>query len=138
MDALSEEEREFVEQVRPLLERYLALCKRKGVEPGAGSFVLSEEGRIYHGVPFHAARSIHGEENAIGAMVTHETIKSKLKMILIVGPPHKIVTPCGICREAIYRYSGEEAIVLCADLHLSKIRRFTLSQLYPQPYEGAL
>jgi len=138
MSTLSEEEREFVKRVRPLLRRYLTLCKRRGVKPGAGSFVLSEEGRIYHGVPFYAARSIHGEENAIGAMVTHETVRSKLRMILIVGSPHEIVTPCGICREAIYRYGGEEAIVLCTDLHLSKITRFTLSQLYPYPYEGAL
>ena len=60
-----------------MLKRFLELCEREGIEPGAGSYILSEKDNIYHGVPFEAARSIHGEKNAIGTMVTEEGINSK-------------------------------------------------------------
>jgi len=136
MAKLTKKEQGFIERVEPLLEGFLELCKRRGIEPGAGSYVLSETGNIYHGVPFGAAREIHGEENAIGAMVTEEGIKAKLKMVLIVGGPEEIVMPCGMCRVAIERYSIKNATVLCSNLSLSRIRKFTISELYPYPYKG--
>lgn len=58
--------------MRPILKEFLQMCEREGIEPGAGSYVLSKKNNIYHGVPFGVARWIHGEENAIGTMVTEE------------------------------------------------------------------
>jgi cytidine deaminase len=136
MTKLTKEEQGFIERVKPLLKEFLALCKRKGIELGAGSYVLSEKGNVYHGVPFSVAREIHGEENAIGAMVTEEGTKAKLKIVLIIGGPEEIVMPCGMCRVAIERYSVKNATVLCANLSLSKIEKFTISELYPYPYKG--
>lgn len=136
MVKLTKEEQEFVKRVKPLLADFLQLCRREKIEPGAGSYVLSEKNNIYHGIPFGVARQIHGEENAIGNMVTEEGEKSRLKMILIVGEPKKPIMPCGMCRAAIERFSVEDATVLCADLGLSKIQKFTISELYPHPYEG--
>ena len=138
MNELTEEEKEFIERVKPMLKKFLELCEKEGIEPGAGSYILSEKGNIYHGVPFEAARSIHGEENAIGTMVTEEGINSKFKIILIIGGPEEIILPCGICREAISRYGTEDVTILCADLSLSKIKKFTLPELYPYPYKGDL
>jgi len=135
---LTREEREFIERVKPLLEKFLELCEREGIEPGAGSFVLSERAHIYHGVPFCAARWIHGEENAIGNMVTNEGENSRFKIILIVGSSQDIIMPCGICREAIKRYGVPDVVVLCANLSLTKIEKFRISDLYPYPYEGEL
>lgn len=136
MNKLTVEEKEFIERVKPLLKRFLQMCEKKGIEPGAGSYVLSETNNIYHGVPFTVAREIHGEENTIGTMVTEEGIKSKFKIILIVGSPRKPIMPCGMCRVAIERYGVKDASVLCANLCLSKIEKFTVSELYPHPYQG--
>ncbi len=136
MTKLTKEEQEFVERVKPLLRRFLQLCGKEGIEPGAGSYVLSERNNIYHGVPLSTARDIHGEENAIGAMVTEEGIKSKLKVILIVGEPQQPIMPCGMCRVAIERYGVRNAVILCSDQSLSKIEKFTISELYPHPYKG--
>jgi cytidine deaminase len=129
------EENEFIERVKPLLKSFLKMCEEKGIEPGAGSYVLSESSNIYHGVPFSAARVIHGEENAIGTMVTEEGINSKLKIILIVGSPEEPIMPCGMCRVAIYRYGIKDTAVLCANQSLSKIEKYTISELYPHAYQ---
>lgn len=136
MTKLTKEEQKFIEEVKPSLKGFLELCKRKGIEPGAGSYVLSEKGNIYHGVPFSVAREIHGEENAIGTMVTEEGIKAKLKMVLIIGGPEEMIMPCGMCRVAIERYSAKNATVLCSNLSLSKVKKFVISELYPYPYKG--
>ena len=136
MTKLTKEEKDFIERVKPLLKKFLQMCKKEGIEPGAGSYVLSEKDNIYHGVPFGVARWIHGEENAIGTMVTEEGENSKFIIILIVGSPEEIIMPCGMCREAINRYGVKNATVLCANLSLSKIKKFTISELHPYPYEA--
>lgn len=110
------------------------MLQEKGIEPGAGSYVLSESGNIYHGVPFLTARMIHGEESAIGAMVTEEGTSSRLKMILIVGSPEEPIVPCGMCRVAIHSYGVKEATVLCADQSVSRIERYSIGELYPHPF----
>lgn len=135
---LTEEEIAFIEKVKPRLENYLRLLKKKRVEPGAGSYVLSLDGNVYHGVPFSAARTIHGEENAIGTMLTEESVKARFRIILVVGGPQEMIMPCGMCRVAINRYGVEGASVLCSNLHLSEFRKFSISELYPYPYEGEI
>jgi cytidine deaminase len=134
MAKLTKEELEFVERVRPLLEEFLRLCKKRGIEPGAGSYVLSERNNIYHGVPFSVARDIHGEENAIGAMASEEGTESRLKIVMAIGEPEEPLMPCGMCRVAIQRYGVKDATILCCNQSLSKIRKFSISELYPHPY----
>jgi len=136
MTQLTEEEKEFIERVRPLLKNFLKISQKEGIEPGAGSYVLSKEKNIYHGVPFDVARCIHGEENAIGTMVTEEGVNAKFKIILIVGSPREIIMPCGMCREAINRYGVKNVSVLCTDLSLSKVKKFIISEIYPHPYQS--
>ena len=136
MAKLTKEEREFIERVEPKLKKFLQMCKKEGIEPGAGTYILSEKNKIYHGVPFGVARWIHGEENAIGTMVAEEGIYSKFKIILVIGSPKEIIMPCGMCREAISRYGTKNAAVLCANSSLTKIEKFTISELYPHPYQG--
>lgn len=136
MTVLTEEEKGFIDRVRPLLESFLDMLRKAGIEPGAGSYVLSEGENIYHGVPYGTARWIHGEENAIGTMLTEEGPNARLKMILIVGAPREIIMPCGMCRMAIWKYGVENAIVLCSNQNLTTIEKFSISKLYPHPYEG--
>ncbi|MFQ5883521.1 MAG: hypothetical protein ACE5IO_00305 [Thermoplasmata archaeon] len=98
--------------------------------------MLSEAGNIYHGVPFGVARRIHGEENAIGSMVSEEGVDARIRMILIVGGSDEVCLPCGMCRIAIYRYRSENTAILGSNLSLSKVERFTISELYPHPWKG--
>lgn len=121
MNALTDEEREFLENVKKL--NY-----RKG-----GSFILSRKGNIYYGVPFEAAVCIHGEENAIGAMITEEGERARFKIILIIGSPKETIMPCGRCRVAIKRYETSNVTILCSTKSLTRIEKYTISQLYPIP-----
>ena len=135
MKELTNEEKHFMEGVKPLLKGFLEMCKEKGIEPSAGTYVLSEREKIYHGVPFEHIRCIHGEENAIGTMLTEEGQNSKFKIILIVGSPNDTIMPCGICREAIKRYGVDNASILCTNQSFVKIEKYTIPDLYPHPYE---
>lgn len=132
----TEEEMEFVERMRPKVEEFLRTRTETDIDNGVGSFVLSEVGNIYHGVPFGAARWIHGEENAIGSMVSGEGVDARIRTILIVGGSDEVCLPCGMCRIAIYRYGTEDTAILGSNLSLSKVERFTISELYPHPWKG--
>jgi cytidine deaminase len=103
--------------------------------PNPGSFVLSDKNNYYHGIAYDTARCIHGEENAIGNMLTEEGMYARIRAILVVGPSDEICMPCGMCRVAIHRYKTENTVVLCSNLDFSKIERYAISDLYPRPYE---
>ncbi|UCD44911.1 MAG: hypothetical protein JSV27_12520 [Candidatus Bathyarchaeota archaeon] len=133
MSDLSEKEQAFIERVRSMLETYIEFLGECGIEPGAGSYILSTSGRIYHGVPFIGARGIHGEEDAIGSMITEEGLNARLETVLVVGAPDHIIMPCGICRKTIWRFGVEGATVICATQSLKKIKKFAISELYPHP-----
>jgi cytidine deaminase len=121
MNELTKKEREFLESVKKL--NY-----KKG-----GSFILFGKNKIYHGVPFEAAVCIHGEENAIGTMITEEGKRARFKTILIVGSPKETIMPCGRCRVAIKRYGTSNVTILCSTKSLTKIEKYTISELYPIP-----
>lgn len=122
MTKLTEQEKEFIEAVKKM-------DYNKG-----GSFVISTKNNIYHGIPFETPRGcIHGEENAIGTMVTAEGLRSRFKIILVVGSPEEIIMPCGICREAIRKYGIKDVVILCSTKDLTKIEKFTLHELLPLP-----
>ena len=106
MTELNSEEKQFIERVKPLIKEVSEKSKE------VGSYVLSTTDNIYHGVPLEHIRWVHGEENAIGTMITEEGKEAKLKIILVVGSPNDIIMPCGICREAIKRYGVKNASVL--------------------------
>jgi len=107
---------------------------RKMNHQKGGSFVLSSKNKIYHGVPYEALNWIHGEQIAIGSMLTEETPESKFKLILIISHSGRRTIPCGMCRAAIFRYGVKNVTILCSDKSLKKIERFTISGLYPNPY----
>jgi cytidine deaminase len=67
-------------------------------------------------------------------MLTDEGVDSKFKVLLVVGSPHEIIMPCGICREAIHRYGAENATVLCSNQSFTKLEKFISRELYPHPY----
>ena len=129
MTELNDSEMSFVERLKPLVNSYLEMSRE------VGSYVLSENDSIHHGVPFDTGiREIHGEENAVGTMLTEEGKNTRFRIILIVGSPSDIVMPCELCREVIRRYGAENAIVPCSNQSFTKVKRFTIPELYPHPY----
>lgn len=135
MTELTQEETEFIERIRPRVKEFLETRSERDIDIGVGAFILSEKGGVYHGVPFIGPRVVHAEENAIGSMVTEEGVVARIRMITIVGGGESICMPCGMCRVAIYRYSIEKTAILPANLSLSKVEKFTISELYPYPYK---
>jgi|GEM_PF-3970077 len=114
--------------------KFLREVERSGRHLKGGSFVLSESGKIYHGMPFETGvLTIHGEENAVGNMLTAEGLNAKFKIILIVGAEDEIVTPCGRCRELIRKYGKRGCSVLCATKDLRKVVKFGIEDLLPYP-----
>ncbi len=136
MSELAVEEIEFVEQTKPKVKEFLETRTERDIDIGVGAFIKSEKGDVYHGVPFPGARMIHAEENAIGSMVTAEGVDARIRMITIVGGGENICMPCGMCRVAIYRYSTENTAILPANLTLSEVEKFTITELYPYPYRS--
>jgi cytidine deaminase len=136
MTELNEDEKRFVDSVRDVVTEFLETRTEKDIDNGIGSFVLSDSGSVYHGVPVGAARWTHGEENAIGNMVTQEGVSSRIEMILIVGGDESICMPCGICRTWIYKFGTEDTSILAGNQKLTKVEKFTISDLYPYPYTG--
>lgn len=132
----NEEELEFIESLRAEVKEFLETRTEEDIDNGVGAFVMSESGAVYHGVPVGAARWMHVEENAIGTMVTQEGVSAKIKMIIIVGGGEDMCMPCGICRTWIHKFGTEKTSVLCSNLAMTKIGKFTISELYPIPYEG--
>jgi cytidine deaminase len=116
MTELNEDEKEFVDSVRDVVTEFLETRTKEDIDNGIGSFVLAESGSVYHGVPVGAARWTHGEENAIGNMVTQEGVTSKVKMI--------------------YKFGSEDTSILAGNQKLTKVEKYTISELYPHPYMG--
>lgn len=136
MTELNEDEKRFVDSVRDVVMEFLETRTEEDIDNGVGAFVLAESGSVYHGVPVGAARWTHGEENAIGSMVTKEGVTSRVKMILIVGGDENICMPCGICRTWIHKFGNEDTSILAGNQRLTKVEKFTISELYPHAYEG--
>ena len=132
---LTKEELGVLTYAREVLAKHLHQCRKLKINPNPGSFVLSTKGKIYHGIALDTGiRTVHGEENAIGTMCTEESEKSRIKVILIISGTDEISMPCGICRCVIYSYKTKKTSILCANLSLSKVKKFTISELYPYPY----
>lgn len=136
MTELNEDEKRFVDSVRDVVTEFLETRTEEDIDNGVGAFVLSGSGSVYHGVPVGAARWIHGEENAIGNMVTKEGVTSRVKMILIVGGDENICMPCGICRTWIHKFGNKDVSILAGNQKLTKVEKFTIAELYPHAYEG--
>ena len=121
MKKLTKKEEQFIESIKTLNSNK------------EGSFVLSTKKGIYHGIPYETAVLIHGEESAIGVMLAEEGKKAKFRMILIVGSAKEIIMPCGRCLVAIKKYGVPKASIFCATKSFSKVEKFSILELYPNP-----
>ena len=96
-----------------------------------GAALLAESGKIYIGCNFENASfgaGICAERVALGSAIA----AGELKFRAICVTAERIVTPCGICRQALSEFGDIE--VFCQDINGS-IKRFALSDLLPEAFE---
>ena len=96
-----------------------------------GAALLAESGKIYIGCNFENASFGAGtcaERVALGSAVAAG--ERRFRAICVTA--ERIVTPCGICRQALSEFGDME--VFCQDT-AGNIKRFTLSELLPEAFE---
>ena len=96
-----------------------------------GAALLAESGKIYTGCNFENASfgaGICAERVALGSALA----AGERKFLAICVSAGRIVTPCGICRQALSEFGDLE--VFCADTN-GNSKRFRLSELLPEAFE---
>ncbi len=121
---------------KELIQKALSVINKKEFEDssmgGVGSALVTEEGNIYTGVCIDTSSSMGfcAEHNAIGSMITAG--EYKIDKIVAVWKDKKedvyILSPCGRCREFMYRTNEEN---LEADVILAEDKVIKLKELLP-------
>ena len=96
-----------------------------------GAALLAESGKIYTGCNFENASFGAGtcaERVALGSAIA----AGERKFRAICVSAERIVTPCGICRQALSEFGDMEVFCQNAD---GKMKRFMLSELLPEAFE---
>jgi cytidine deaminase len=87
------------------------------------------------------------ERHAIADVAYREGPQGWVTAIIVASPVPSsrapVTMPCGICRHVIHELSAPDATVLCASyilreagiLPFPQLRRFSVADLYPHPYE---
>ena len=95
-----------------------------------GAALLAESGKIYIGCNFETASFGAGtcaERVALGSAIA----AGERRFRAICVSAERIVTPCGICRQALSEFG--DMVVFCQDTNRN-MKRFTLSELLPEAF----
>jgi len=99
-----------------------------------GVCILSKEGNYHIGCNVENAsypEGICGEANAIGSMIVAGD--KKIEAILIKGPDHKAISPCGACRQRIIEFSTKDTLVYMFDDN-DNLETRTIGELLPDSF----
>jgi len=99
-----------------------------------GAALLAKSGKVYTGA--NLENSSFGQTVCAERLALYKAVSAgekDFKKIAIVAPGAKPVTPCGICRQALFEFSPELEVV-CANLR-GKVKKYTLKQLLPHPFK---
>jgi len=99
-----------------------------------GAALLSRNGKVYTGA--NLENSSFGQTVCAERLALYKAVsvgEKDFKKIAIVASGAKPVTPCGICRQALFEFSPELEVV-CANLR-GKVKKYTLKQLLPHPFK---
>lgn len=143
---LTPEEKRLVEHAKEAIIKYNTMRHAKGDIDTLYGFVLSDHGAIYDGACYEPKPAICGERHAIASMVLQESNKAKIKAVLVADPVPDVqehgTPPCGTCRQIIRQQGTSETTVLLLQYiqgkegyTFPKLEKYTISQLYPHPYE---
>ncbi|MCJ7497831.1 MAG: cytidine deaminase [candidate division Zixibacteria bacterium] len=98
-----------------------------------GAALLSRNGEVFTGANL--------ENSSFGLTVCAERValyralssgeKNYIK-IAIVALAEKPITPCGLCRQALFEFSPDLKVI-CSNMK-GKVKKYTLKQLLPHPF----
>jgi len=117
-----------------LAARQNAYCPYSNFAVGAA--LLSESGEIYIGFNIENAAysvTVCAERAALFSAVCHGE-KSFTALAVVGGqrgfPPSKIITPCGVCLQALKEFCKDDFLVIAVQ-SASEYRIYTFSELLP-------
>jgi cytidine deaminase len=99
-----------------------------------GAALLGRSGNIYTGT--------NVENSSFGLGVCAERLallkavssgEKDFSKIAIIAAGEKPITPCGLCRQALFEFSPDMKVI-CSNLR-GKVKRLTLKQLLPYPFQ---
>lgn len=100
-----------------------------------GAAILTDAGKLYTGC--NIENSSYGlsicAERVAAAKAASDGARA-FKAVAIAGGRDRIAYPCGACRQFLSEFCGPQTRVVCANLSLSKIERFTLGELLPASF----
>ncbi|MFB6099959.1 MAG: hypothetical protein ABEK16_01680 [Candidatus Nanohalobium sp.] len=151
MPQLTGSEEKLVEHAKNRIEEHARKRQDAGLYDVLYSFVLSESGEIYEGIPFESNQpsiDFCAERHAINQMQLEENEKSKVEAVFVAGPvpdeKEHVTMPCGSCRHAISEFGEEDTTVIASNFiregdgewkMFPEIRKFKIKELYPESYE---
>jgi cytidine deaminase len=98
-----------------------------------GAALLAKSGKVYTGA--NLENSSFGQTVCAERMALYKAVSAGekgFKKIVIIAPGKRPVTPCGICRQALFEFAPQLEVI-CSNLE-GKIKRYTLKQLLPNPF----
>lgn len=147
----TEGEDRLIEYAERRIREHSRIRQEEGLYDVLYAFVLSESGEIYEGIPFESNQpsfNFCAERHAINQMQLEENEESEIEVVLVAGPvpdeDEHVTMPCGACRHTIDEFGDEETTVIASNFIregkgdrniFPEIRRFKISELYPETYE---
>jgi cytidine deaminase len=95
-----------------------------------GAALETADGTVYTGCNVENANysnSLHAEESALGTAVSDGV--REFERIAVASAAEDNVTPCGMCRQTLAEFCGEDFVVLCGT---EDTDRYTLGELLPE------
>ncbi|MDP3026013.1 MAG: cytidine deaminase [candidate division Zixibacteria bacterium] len=99
-----------------------------------GAALLARSGKVYTGA--NLENSSFGQTVCAERLALYKAVsdgEKDFKKIAIVAPGAEPVTPCGICRQALFEFAPQLE-VLSVNLK-GKVRKYTLRELLPYPFK---
>ena len=122
---------QLLEEARRALESAYAPYSEYAV----GAALRTGDGSIYTGCNIENANysnSLHAEEVAIGSAVSDGN--QSFERLAVVSAAMDGVTPCGMCRQTLAEFCGEDFEIICGTAEGTK--QYTLGELLPAPISG--
>ncbi len=96
-----------------------------------GAALQAANGTIYTGCNVENANysnSLHAEEAALGSAVSDGV--REFERLAVASAAEDGVTPCGMCRQTLAEFCGEDFVILCGSDEGTE--RYTLGELLPE------
>jgi cytidine deaminase len=103
-----------------------------------GACILTKKGKFYAGANAENSAYPEGvcaEAGAISAMITAGD--REIEAVVIIGPKHKVITPCGGCRQKLAEFAKKDVPVYLfdEDKEVKEVKEITVGELLPEGFK---